>query len=85
VLSVSTLPEPVLSCPELLAIKPQLRRSLARIRRRASVLCVSLLLVPGLTFAAMFQVEDVRIEGLQRVSAGYRVCRPAGQCRRPDR
>lgn len=69
-LSVSTLPEPVLSCPELLAIKPQLRRSLARIRRRANALCVSLLLVPGLTFAAAFQVEDVRIEGLQRVSAG---------------
>ena len=57
-------------CPELLVIKPLLRRSLAGIRCRARALGVLLLLVPGLTFAAAFQIEDVRIEGLQRVSAG---------------
>ena len=69
-LSIAALPEPLFLCPELLVIKPLLRRSLAGIRRRASALGVLLLLVPGLTFAAAFQIEDVRIEGLQRVSAG---------------
>ena len=69
-LSIAALSEPLFLCPELLVIKPLLRRSLAGIRRRASALGVLLLLVPGLTFAAAFQIEDVRIEGLQRVSAG---------------
>ena len=45
-------------------------RSLASTRRGARALGVLLLIVPGLTFAAAFQIEDVRIEGLQRVSAG---------------
>lgn len=58
--------------PESLAIKllPQIP-VVARAARCAGLCGLLLLLtLPRFVFAAVFQVEDVRIEGLQRVSAG---------------
>lgn len=69
-LRVALLSEISIPCPETLTIKSLLRRSLSGLLRRARALGALLLLVPGLVLAAAFQIEDVRIEGLQRVSAG---------------
>lgn len=56
---------------ELLAIKSSARISIAARRAwRVGLYGLLLLAVPRLAFALVFQVEDVRIEGLQRVSAG---------------
>jgi len=58
--------------PELLAIKSLPQIPVVARAARCAGLCGLLLLLamPRLAFAAVFQVEDVRIEGLQRVSAG---------------
>lgn len=58
--------------PESLAIKSLPQIPVVARAAGCAVLCGLLLLLalPRFVFAALFQVEDVRIEGLQRVSAG---------------